>query len=338
MDISVEAIIKIFIAGFIFYVIYLAKDIALWFFFALIISVLLEPAINFLRWMRLPKLLAIILIYLSIFGFLGLLIYITAPIFIFEIRQLSQNLPDYFEKVDPLLKQFGVDLEYVFTDITKVLVTGLERSSGGIISALLAFFGGVSSAIFILTLAFFLSLEEKGPERVLVLLTPKKYEEYIIALFEKSQRKVAGWFGARLLSCLFVGVASFIILYIFDVKYAFMLALVAGTLNFVPYIGPLITGILLAVFVSVSANSIIILFYVLVSMVAIQIIDNNLLTPVLMKKMINLPPALVLIALLMGSQLLGFLGTVFAVPVFAIVYEFLKEFLEKRREEQVPLE
>ncbi|MBI2054153.1 MAG: AI-2E family transporter, partial [Candidatus Staskawiczbacteria bacterium] len=240
LNISVEAIIKVFIAAFVFYVIYLTKDVAIWFFFALIISVLLEPAINFLRWMRLPKLLAIMLIYLSIFGFLGLLIYITAPIFIFELKQFSQNLPDYFEKVDPLLRQFGVDTEYVFTDLTQALTKGLERSSTGIISALLAFFGGVSSAIFILTLAFFLSLEEKGPERVLIILTPKKYEEYIIALFEKSQRKVAGWFGARLLSCLFVGVSSFIILYMFDVKYAFMLALLSGILNFVPYIGPLV--------------------------------------------------------------------------------------------------
>ncbi len=338
MNISVEAIIKVFIAAFVFYVIYLTKDVAIWFFFALIISVLLEPAINFLRWMRLPKLLAIMLIYLSIFGFLGLLIYITAPIFIFELKQFSQNLPDYFEKVDPLLRQFGVDTEYVFTDLTQALTKGLERSSTGIISALLAFFGGVSSAIFILTLAFFLSLEEKGPERVLIILTPKKYEEYIIALFEKSQRKVAGWFGARLLSCLFVGVSSFIILYMFDVKYAFMLALLSGILNFVPYIGPLVTSILLVVFVAVSSNSFIVLFYVFVSIIAIQVIDNNLLTPVLMKKMINLPPALVLIALLMGSQLLGFLGTIFAVPVFAIVYEFLKEYLEKRREEAVQTE
>ncbi|MEK7664828.1 MAG: AI-2E family transporter [Patescibacteria group bacterium] len=334
LDISIKTIIKIFIAIFVLYIIYLAKDIVFWFFFALIISVLLEPAINFLRWIRIPKIIAMAMIYLSFFGFLGLLIYLTAPIFIFELKQFSQYLPDYLEKIDPLLKQFGVDLAHIFSDFTKILTKGLEKSSTGIISAVAAFFGGVSSAVFILALAFFLSLEEKGTEKVLVLLAPKKYEEYIIALFERSQKKVAGWFGARILSCFFIGVASFIIFYMFSVKYAFMLALLSGVLNFVPYIGPLVTSILLIVFIVVSSNSWITLFYVLISIAAIQTIENNLLTPVLMKKMINLPPVLVLISLLIGAQVFGFLGTIFAVPVFAIVYEFLKEFLEKRREDE----
>ena len=338
LDISIKTIIKIFIAVFVLYIVYLAKDVVLWFFFALIISVLLEPAINFLRWFRLPKIIAMAVIYLSIFGFLGVLIYLTAPIFIFELKQFSQYLPDYFEKIDPILKQFGIDLAYIFDDLIKVLTNDLEKSSGGIISAVITFFGGVSSAIFILTLAFFLSLEEKGTEKVLILLTPKKYEEYIIALFERSQVKVAGWFAARIFSCFFVGVASFIIFYMFDIKYALILALISGVLNFVPYIGPLITSILLVVFIAVSSNSWMVMFYVLISVVAIQIIENNLLTPILMKKMINLPPVLVLISLLAGSQMLGFLGTIFAVPVFAIVYEFLKEFLEKRRGEEAQLE
>jgi len=338
LDISIKTIIKIFIAVFVLYIVYLAKDVVLWFFFALIISVLLEPAINFLRWFRLPKIIAMAVIYLSIFGFLGTLIYLTAPIFIFELKQFSQYLPDYFEKIDPILKQFGIDLAYIFDDLIKVLTNDLEKSSGGIISAVITFFGGVSSAIFILTLAFFLSLEEKGTEKVLILLTPKKYEEYIIALFERSQVKVAGWFAARIFSCFFVGVASFIIFYMFDIKYALILALISGVLNFVPYIGPLITSILLVVFIAVSSNSWMVMFYVLISVVAIQIIENNLLTPILMKKMINLPPVLVLISLLAGSQMLGFLGTIFAVPVFAIVYEFLKEFLEKRRGEEAQLE
>lgn len=337
LDVSWETIIKFFIASFIFYVIYLARDIAIWFFFALVISILLQPAINFLRWLRISKIIAIAIIYLSIFGFLGLLIYLTAPIFAFELKQFSQYLPDYFEKIDPVLKQFGIDLAYIFSDFTKVLAKGLEQSSGGIIAAVLAFFGGLSSAVFILTISFFLSLEERGVEKVLVLLSPKKYEAYIMTLFERAQSKVAGWFGARILVCLFVGVASFIVFYIFGVKYAFILALLAGILNFVPYIGPWITSILLIVFVASSSTSWFLVFYVLAAFLLIQLIENSLLTPMLMKKMIDLPPVLVLLALLVGSQIFGFLGTIFAVPVFGIVYEFLKEFLEKRREDKTQL-
>ena len=334
LDVSWEPIIKFFIASFIFYVIYLARDIAVWFFFALVISILLQPAVNFLRKVYIPKIIAIFLIYLSIFGFLGLLIYLTAPIFVYEVKQLSQSLPSYFERISPLLRQFGFDVAEGFGEVSKILTGNLEKSSKGVISALLTFFGGLASTIFILAIAFFLSLEEKGVERVLVLLCPKKYEALIMTLFKRAQNKVAGWFGARILACLFVGVSSFIVFYTFGVKYVFILALLAGILNFVPYIGPWVTSILLIIFVASPSTSWYLVFYVLSAFLLIQLIENNLLTPILMKKMIDLPPVLVLLALLVGSQIFGFLGTVFAVPVFGIIYEFLKEFLEKRRDNE----
>lgn len=331
LDISWKTIIKVFAAGFVFYILYLARDISLWFFFALIISILLEPAINFLRWLRLPKLLAITLVYLSIFGILGFLIYLTAPIFIFEIKQFSKFIPEYLAKVNPVLQQFGINAAESFDSLTEVLIRGLEQGSKGVISALASFFGGIASAFFILILAFFLSIEERGTEKFLMLVTPKPYEERVKILFGRAQRKVSGWFGARVLACLFVGVGSFITFYIFGIKYAFLLAVIAGVLNFVPYMGPWITAIILAVFVPVSSGSWITVLYVLIAFTIIQTIENSILTPMLMKKMIDLPPVLVLLALLVGSQALGLLGAIFAVPVFGIVYEFTKEFLEKRK-------
>lgn len=310
LDISWKTIVKIFVAGIIFYALYLVKDVVLWFFFALIISVLLEPAINFLRWFRIPKIVAIALVYLSIFGFLGLFIYLTAPIFVFELKQFSQYIPDYFEKISPILRDLGINVAQNFDDFNKILVGGLQQGSKGVINALASFFGGVASAFFILVLAFFLSVEENEVEKFLVLLVPKNYEKYVTALFQKTQKKVAGWFGARILSCLFVGIASFIIFYIFDIKYALLLAFISGVMNFVPYIGPWVTGILLVIFIAVSSNSWLTALYVLIAIIVIQAIENNILTPVLMKKMINLPPILVLIALLVGSQLFGFLGAI----------------------------
>jgi len=333
LDISWEAIIKIFITILALYFIYLTREVALWFFFGLATSVILDPAINFLRKLWVPKMIAILSVYLSIFGILGLLIYLTAPIFIIELKQFSSNLPDYFVKISPLLQSLGLDAAASFKEFTSFLLGGLEQSSKSVFQAVMAFFGGVSSAIFILTVALFLSMEGNGAEKFLILITPKKYENQISAFFKTSQKKVAGWFGARILACAFVGIACFIVFYIFNVKYAFLLALISGILNFVPYIGPVLTVIVMLVFTAVSSESWAIVAYVLIAFFIIQSIENFLLTPLLMKKMIDLPPVLVLISLLVGAKLFGFLGTIFAVPVFGIVYEFLKEFLEKRREE-----
>ena len=89
----------------------------------------------------------------------------------------------------------------------------------------------------------------------------------------------------------------------------------------------------MVLFIIVSTGSWQIVMYVLIAVVIIQEIDNKLLSPLLMKRMIDIPPVLVIISLLVGAKFFGFLGTIFAVPVFGIVYEFVKEFLEKRREE-----
>jgi len=332
LEISWATIIKVFVVILLLYFVYLVREIAFWFFFALAISVILDPGINFLRKIHIPRVIAIITVYFSIFGILGVLIYISAPVFIYELRQFVQYLPGYFEQMNPILRQFGIDTVENLNDFTSIATSNLQQNSKSIVKSIMVFFGGFAAAVSILTMAFFLSLEDKGVEKVLLLLFPAKFENQLKNIFERVQKKVAGWFGARLLACLFVGIASYIIFYIFGIKYAFILALISGFLNFVPYIGPWITSILLIIFIAVSSGSWLTVLYVLISVTIIQEIENKLLTPLLMKKMTDIPPVLVLVSLFLGAKLFGFLGMVFAVPVFGIIYEFTKEFLEKRRE------
>ncbi|MSU60652.1 MAG: AI-2E family transporter [Candidatus Staskawiczbacteria bacterium] len=333
LDISWMTIAKVFFAGLVLYVLFLVRDIAVWFFFALVISILLETPINFLRRMRIPKIVSVILVYLSIFGLLGLVLYLAAPVFLFEIKQLSQNIPSYFEKLNPILNGIGLNVANNFEDLTSSLASALQESSGSIIGAISVFFGGITSTILIFVFAFYISLEENGPERVLLLLAPKKYEGYILAIFERAQFRVSGWFVARILACMFVGLASFAVLFLMGIKYAFILALIAGVLNFMPFVGPLIAALLAVSFVGVS-NSWLLAVYVVIVLSVVQSVENNIVNPLLMKKFLDLPPILVLMSLLVGGIMFGFLGMIFMVPVFGIIYEFLKEFLEKRREEE----
>jgi len=333
LDISWKTIVKIFLAGFIFYIIFLVRDIVVWFFFALMIALLVEPVIKFLRKLRIPKIVAVLLVYLAIFGIIGLLLFLTAPIFAAELGQLVKNIPGYFEQINPLLQGLGFDVASNFEELVATLIAGLQESSRSIVKAISVFFGGIASTLLIFVFAFYISLEDRGPERVLAMLTPKRYESHIISMFETAQYKVSGWFGARLLACIFVGITSFAIFALLNVKYAFTLALISGILTFVPFIGPLVTAILAGLVVGVS-NSWLMAFYIIVALAAVQQIENNIVTPLLMKKFLNLPPILVLIALLVGGIIFGILGMIFMVPVFGIIYEFSKDFLEERRKSQ----
>lgn len=334
LDISWKSIVKFLITGFALYVLFLVKGVVIWIFFALVISVLLEPAIDFLRKMRVPRVAASILIYLSIFSAMGLLIYLSAPIFIFEIQQIIQGVPEYFEKIHPIFRELGIDVARNFEDFMAAAVAALQESSTGIVKAISVFFGGIASTIVIFVFAFFISLEGRGAEKAIVLLVPQKYEGTVLDIFEKSRYKVAGWFGARILACVFVGVASLLVFLLLGIKYSFILALISGALTFVPFVGPMITAIIAFVVVGAS-SSWLMAAYVIVVLTIIQSIEGNIVNPLLMKKFINLPPVLVLASLLAGGIIFGVLGMIFIVPVFGIAYEFLREFLEERKTKQL---
>ena len=332
LDISWKTIFKISIAIVCFYVVYVIKDIIVWFIFALIISILFNPAIDFLQRKRIPRVLGALLVYLLTFGFISLLIWSVIPLFIHEIRYFLQNFPQYFEKISPPLRGLGLEAFVNIENFMKSLESTLGAMAVNIFNVLFAIFGGVFSTLFVIIVAIFLSLEEKVIDKTLIIIFPKKYEVFVLNLWQKSQKKVAGWFVARLIACLFVGAASYVAFLLFKVKYPFILGLFSGVFNFIPYVGPLLTGILL--FLAIFPTEMLKAVFVLIVFTLIQQIENNILSPFLMKKIINLPPVLVLVSLVIGGRLWGFLGALLVIPLAGILFEFIKEFLQKRKKKE----
>jgi len=332
LDVSWRTILKISIAIVIFYVLFSIRQILIWFIFALTISVLFNPAINFLKKRKVPRSLAVVLIYVGVFGMLGILIYTMVPIFTLEIQRFLEFFPHYFERISPPLRNMGFEAFENIETFLKSLEGTLEVMAKNIFTAVFAVFGGIFTTMFIIVSAIFLSLEEGAVEKSLTLLFPKKYESRILVLWQRCQKKVAGWFGGRILACLFVGIASYIAFVLFAIKYPFTLALFAGFLNFVPYVGPLLTAVIIFLIVFPTAPLAGILIIIVFAL--IQQIENSILTPILMKKFVGLPPVLVLLSLVVGGDLWGVMGAILAVPLFGILFEFLKEFLQRRRDQE----
>ena len=295
LDISWGTIFKAAVTLLAFYIIYLIKDILIWVIFALIISILFDPVVDFLQRRRMPRTIAVIFVYVAIFGILGLFIYWTAPVF------------------------------------TLALQEWLVRVSVSIFGAIISIFGGIISTLTIFSIAIFLSIEERGVERAIALLVPRKQEDYFLNLWQRCQFKTAAWFGTRILSSLFVGLVSYLALRLLNINYAFVLSLFAGVLEIVPVLGPLFAGIIITMLAAL--DSWFKAFLILIIFILIQQIEGNVLTPVLTQRLIGLPAVLVLISLLIGGKLLGVLGAILAIPLGGIIYEFLKDFLEKRKEE-----
>ena len=329
LDISWGSIVKIFVAVLGLYVFFLIKDILLWLIFGMVISILFNPIIEFFVKFRVPRIAAALGIYLASFGLLALMIYAMAPFFTIELQRFSERFPEYFNSISPPLKDLGL---VAFSDVQgliDVLNRNAQNIASGVLNGLFAVLGGIISAIFVLSMALFVSLEERTIERGISFLFPKRDEALAFNLWRRSQKRVSGWFLSRIISSLFVGLLTYFTLLIFDVRYPVSLSVIAGITNFVPIVGPLIAGLLIAVVVGLDSP--LRALFMVGAFTLIQQIENNVLTPLLSRRFVGLHPVLVLVALAVGGRLWGIMGAFLAVPLAGILFEFLHDFTERKK-------
>lgn len=329
-ELSWETIVKVGILAASLYIFYQLKDILIWVVFALVISFLFNPLINYFQKKKMPRPLAAILVYFLVFGVFTLLIYIFTPLLIIEVSNFSQGFPEYFDKVAPSLRGLGIEGFESLDKFVGLIENTLSQVTRNIFSALFSIFGGIFTTIFIVSLAFFLSLEEKAFQKAFSMIFPAEYEGMALDLWKRCQDKVSGWFLSRVASSLFVGILTYIALLALGASYPFSFGILAVLSNFVPIVGPSIIGIL--IFALLFLTSPIKAVLAIIIFILIQQIEGNILTPVLSKRFIGLSSSLVLISLVVGAKLGGVWGAIFGIPLFGIFSEFLRDFLKKKKE------
>lgn len=334
LDISWGTIFKISAAVIGFFFLYQIADMLILFVFALIISILASPGVRFFKKMGLPKAAAVGIVYFSFLMLVSFFLYLAIPAFSDEVREFSRLMPEYFETVSPFLEDLGMQAFESVEGFLDSLHQSSEMIAANAINALIAFFGGVFTTIFIITMAVFLSLEDSPIEKTIQLIFSEKEKNQALVVWRKAKRQVTSWFFVRVLACIFVGITSYVAFYLFNVEYALLFAVMAGLFNFVPYIGPIIAGGLF--FVVILLDSAWKALFALIAFSIIQTLESSVLTPVLSKKYMGLSPVLVLIALVVGGALWGFLGALLAIPLLGILFEFFKEFIERRKKRLQP--
>jgi len=335
LDISWGTILKISVAVIFIYFLYLIKDLIIWFIFALVLSILFEPAIGFLTKKRIPRFLAVSLIYILVFGVIGFVFYLATPFFISEFKNFSESFPQQvpilFERISPIFERVGINAFESFDIFLANFQKPFEEMARNIFNVLIVFFGGIFAAFFTISMAFFLSLEKGFVEKILALFFPEKYENYLLGLWERSREKVIGWFLMRIIGVIFVGLSTYIAFLILGVNYPVSLAAIAGIFDFVPIVGPLVAAMIL--FITVALDSFLKAVFVIAVFALIGAIENNVLFPLLSRRIIRVPPIIVLVGLFIGGKLWGVAGAVIMVPLLAILFEFLKDFFREKKDE-----
>lgn len=334
LNISSWVIVKFVLILLALLLIYTIRDVLASLFFAIILASALEPAIEWLKEKRLPRILAVVLIYLVLAGMFFLLIYLVFPLFFEEFKNiiatypaLQKQLLDSLEKVStiPVLGDLTTNLQ----DLLLVPAEYIGKLGGGVASFASGVFGGLLSFILTIVFSVYLAAQEKGIENFLRLVTPLAYEPYIVNLWARSQKKLGKWLQAQVLLGAIVGVLIFFGLTFLGIENALFFAFVSAIFEVIPVVGPVLAavpGVITAFLIAPITGVFALILYTVV-----QQTESHVIVPVVMRKTVGLSPLIVVFALVVGGKVGGILGIILSVPVTAIIAELIEDWDKKKR-------
>ncbi|WP_246001088.1 AI-2E family transporter [Oceanobacillus piezotolerans] len=295
------------------------------FIIASLIAYLLYPVIEKLDHYNIHRGIAILFIYILFFGGVGFLIYRIYPQVIHQVRDLTNNFPLFMDMYRNSIQQvynFTSFLPENVHDKMDDIILGIENSLDILLSKLISGFTRIFDMVIVITVIpvlvfYFLKDYDKMKNFVKGFIPHKfvgKTSEVIHAIDDSLGKYIRG----QLIVCLFVSITSMLIFKLLDLEYALLLAIVMGITNIIPYFGPILGAIPAVIIAYTTTGQIKLIFFVLIGILVIQIIEGNLLSPYIVGKSVAIHPVAIIFALLLGGELFGVIGLIFAVPLLTI--------------------
>jgi len=278
---------------------------------------------DFFQSRGLGKTLSAILAYAISISFLGIVIFFIVPPLVLQLRDLVNHLPEHINRLSALYTNNqipGVNS----SQITELVTSRIGSLLTNVLSFLVNTVGVVINFVSIAVVSFYMLLGREDLKNNLYRLFPGMPKERVRTLADKIERQVGNWLKGQILLMFLIGVSIYIGLTLLGVDFALPLAIVAGLLEVVPVIGPILSAglaILITVEISPLAAVGVGLLYVVV-----QQVESHIIVPNLMRNVIGLNPILTILAILIGANLLGLAGIFVAVPIGAALQVVFSEF------------
>jgi len=213
--------------------------------------------------------------------------------------------------------------------IKRRLSEGLGTASKYLFSFVSNTLAALTAFILLVFLAMYIGAEPKVYREWLIAVVPATSRVYVREVLAEIATVLRKWLVTQLIAMVVIGVVSMIVLLVLDVKAAFALAFIAGLMEFIPTVGPILSAVpaVLMAFVDSPEKAL----FVVIAYWGIQFLENNLLIPFLMRGEMDLPPAITLVAQTLMTLVFGFLGLMVAVPMTAAVLVPLRMRAERER-------
>jgi predicted PurR-regulated permease PerM len=358
MEISISAstmakfIALVILFGVLSYFFYVIREIVLIFFVSLFFAAALDPMVDALERRKIPRAAGVIVIYLVVLFGLGVLISSLVPVIAGEVAQLAGRiqdftvnivdgkiaLPSYMEGLREPMKKFfsGVDISQIsnYKDLLMKVANQLTDVAGNVFSTILVVFNGLLNTILVLVLTFLMTVDEKGIDKFITSLFSARHTVYIRNKMNVVKEKIGDWLRGQITLCFVVGIMVYIGILtvgIFGTKveYAALISLVAGFTEIIPYAGPFLAWLVAMPIVANQSVSLIV--WMTVIMYIVQLLENNIVVPLIMNKATGISPIFVMFSMMVGLELMGVMGMILAVPLATTVAIFVKDYAAREK-------
>ncbi|WP_045169543.1 AI-2E family transporter [Caldicellulosiruptor morganii] len=295
------------------------------FIIALFLSYLLKPMVDFLETKIKSRDISILLSFIFAFSIAILIFVYFIPLFITEMKQLTQNIPEYvnifnkwFKEMDAKLSsKLNIDLQEILKSNSIDVQAISKQMLTAFLNILKSIYSNILYYLLIPIISFYILKDWTKIAKWIKWILPEKYRKDGISIFNDINKVLHQYIRAQLLDAIIIGILSFLGFSIFSVKYAALLGIITGVGNLIPYFGPIFASIP-AVVIALS-DSYIKAILVVVFLVLLQQIDSFLISPRIIGSRLGLHPLTIIVVLIVSNKLFGFISLFFAIPLIAVI-------------------
>lgn len=326
--VTAKTIVLLVITGIGIWFLYSVRNILMPFVVSAMIAYLLFPIVKKIQKTGVKRVVAVSIVYIAFIAIIAIAVYILVPIITYELNNFISNFNDniavlkkyitelqkYAGKHVPVLRDAGIldNLAGKFHEFISREISNLPSYMKGLFSVF-------STILLVPVITFFYILSGDKIMDKLFELIPSRYVETSLSVFWEIDEVLGRFIRGQILEATIVAVLSSVGLLIINLDYAFLIGIIAGLSNAIPYLGPVVGGTIAAIVGLIQYHNPVIILKVGMVFAIVQFIDNNFIQPIILSKGVNLNPVIVIFAVMAGAEVYGVIGMLLAVPSAGVI-------------------
>ncbi|HEY1041218.1 MAG TPA: AI-2E family transporter [Candidatus Paceibacterota bacterium] len=315
---------------------------------AVVLAAFVESLADGLVKYKIPRGLAIVMVYLIMIVAISGLLYALIPLFASELSGIFALLPNS-EEGSSIFQAFGdfINAKEVFSQVSQGggaaagsgladLKSLVSLLSGGILKTISSSLGGIVNAVLLVIISLYLAMQKRSVHKFLKAVTPYEYEPYAISLWARTEKKIGSWFKGQLLSAFIVAVLTAIGLFFLKVPYVILLSAFAAIMGLIPF--GIILATIPALIIAFLAGGFELFALTGLLYFVIQQIEGYVIHPLVLNKATGVPSLIIMLSLIVGGKIAGIVGVFLGLPISIMLTEIVNDLEAKKQNKRALFE